>query len=84
MWAVELSPRFDRDFEALPNQVQQAIDGKLDQLAADPFTAGLRKLSGRPVRWRVRVGDYRILTELDTRARTVTVLRVLHRREAYR
>lgn len=84
MWTVELSARFEKDFEALPGQVQQAVDRTLDQLAADPFTAGLRKMQGRPVRWRVRVGDYRLITDLDTRTRTVTALRVRHRREAYR
>ena len=34
--------------------------------------------------WRVRVGDYRIIYEVDDDRRVVEVLKVAHRREAYR
>ena len=34
--------------------------------------------------WRVRVGDYRIIYEVDDDRRMVEVLKVAHRREAYR
>ena len=34
--------------------------------------------------YRVRIGDYRVLYAVDDLAQTVTVVRVKHRREAYR
>ena len=34
--------------------------------------------------YRIRVGDYRVLYEVDDRALTVRIMRVRHRREAYR
>lgn len=34
--------------------------------------------------WRVRVGDYRVLFEIDDPAQAVLVFRLAHRREAYR
>jgi len=33
--------------------------------------------------WRVRVGDWRILYDIDESAEVVAVLRVLHRSQAY-
>ncbi len=33
---------------------------------------------------RIRVGDYRVVYDIDDDSRTVTVIRVKHRREAYR
>ncbi len=53
-------------------------------LERDPRPPGIAKLSGTVNRWRVRIGDYRILFEVDDRAQTVLVLRIVHRREAYR
>jgi mRNA interferase RelE/StbE len=44
----------------------------------------VRKLSGALEGWRVRVGDYRILYQIDDEAQTVTIVRVRHRREVYR
>jgi len=34
--------------------------------------------------WRLRIGNYRVIYEIDDDARRVIVLRVKHRREAYR
>jgi mRNA interferase RelE/StbE len=45
---------------------------------------GTVKLAGQPSRWRVRVGDYRIIYEVDDAEDQVLVLRIAHRREAYR
>jgi mRNA-degrading endonuclease RelE of RelBE toxin-antitoxin system len=44
---------------------------------------GCKKLKGGDNEWRIRVGDYRIVYEIDDRARTVDVTRIAHRREAY-
>jgi mRNA interferase RelE/StbE len=42
------------------------------------------KLQGSGKGYRIRVGDYRILYEIDDAAETVTVTTVAHRRESYR
>jgi mRNA interferase RelE/StbE len=48
-----------------------------------PRPAGCRKLSGREG-WRIRVGSFRVLYEIDDDRRSVTVLHVGHRRDVYR
>jgi len=63
------------DYERL----QEAI---LD-LGEEPKPRGCRKLSGREG-WRIRVGDYRVIYEIDEAEREVTVLDVGHRRDIYR
>jgi mRNA interferase RelE/StbE len=34
--------------------------------------------------WRIRVGDFRVIYEIDDDQRAVTVLRIGHRRDVYR
>ena len=56
---------------------------RLERLAASPRPPGCKKLKGGDKEWRIRVGDYRIVYEIDNLARTVDVTRIAHRREVY-
>lgn len=42
------------------------------------------KLQGRVSEWRLRVGDWRVILAFRDQGDTIEVVRVLHRREAYR
>jgi mRNA interferase RelE/StbE len=42
------------------------------------------KMQGRDREWRLRVGDYRVRLTFEFQTQTIRVLRVRHRREAYR
>jgi mRNA interferase RelE/StbE len=65
-----------------PGDYERVVEAIRD-LANNPRPAGCRKLTGREG-WRVRVGDFRVLYEIDDRQRTVTVLHVGNRRDVYR
>jgi len=54
-----------------------------DKLATNPRPTGCRKLAGTIDRYRVRVGDYRIIYRIDDGKVTVLVLVIGHRREVY-
>lgn len=83
-YAVLLRPSADRDRRSLPLDIRRRIADALLALENDPRPPGAAKLSGHQKRWRLRVGGYRILYEVDDATRQVLVLRVAHRREAYR
>ena len=64
----------------MKDRVRQAVRS----LLKDPRPPGCKLLAGPyQATWRIRVGDYRILYEVDDAADIVRVLRVRHRREAY-
>jgi mRNA interferase RelE/StbE len=52
-------------------------------LGEDQRPPGCRKLAGREG-FRVRVGDYRVIYEIDDAGQCVTVLHVGHRKDVYR
>jgi mRNA interferase RelE/StbE len=52
-------------------------------LASNPRPQGCEKLSVLRL-YPLRQGDYRIVYEVDDRARTVTVFKIGHRRDVYR
>ena len=81
-WLIAFTKRADKDMERLDPAIRRRVGTVLDRLAADPLSGGLRKLTGRPES-RLRVGDWRVLVELDTKTRVIHVNRVLPRGRAY-
>ncbi|MEK7448974.1 MAG: type II toxin-antitoxin system RelE/ParE family toxin, partial [Planctomycetota bacterium] len=53
-------------------------------LKENPHPLGTRKILGSKNDWRIRVGTYRIIYEIDDKTRTVKIFRVKHRKNAYR
>lgn len=61
----------------------QRIQKQIDRLCENPRPEGARKLKGE-TGYRVRIGNYRILYEIDDDTQIVTIYRVKHRRDVYR
>jgi len=57
---------------------------RIEALGAAPLGRGATKLSGSKALYRVRVGRYRIVYEVDSADGQVIVHYVRHRRDAYR
>ncbi len=73
-----------RELEELDFLIVPRILARIEGLAQTPRPSGARKLRGQQNLWRVRVGDYRVVYSVDDRRRVVDVVRIRHRREAYR
>ena len=83
IYQVELARSAEREFHALAPAVRRRVTAALIRLENEPRGRGSRKLSQGPG-WRQRVGDYRVLYEVDDEARVVTVYAIGHRRDVYR
>ena len=80
---VELSNRALADLDDLERRVRERVIAALSRFA-DTREGDLIKLRGRGNEWRLRVGDWRVRLEIDNEEGIIYVIRVLHRREAYR
>jgi len=84
VYALLIKRFAERDLRRLPRAVFERVSERILSLRDDPRPHGVRKLAGGLEGWRIRVGDHRILYQIDDEAQTVTIVRVKHRREAYR
>lgn len=81
-WRVLLARVAEKDLDRLDPPVRKRVVRALKDLANDPAASrGLKKLRGRPER-RLRVGDWRVIVDLDTPNRAIRVKRVLPRGRA--
>lgn len=84
-YSVELSSRAERDLERLPASVQTRIVQALRRLGLDPHAApNVKRLAGPGRLHRLRVGQYRVLYQLDEDRLLILVIRIGHRRDVYR
>ena len=82
-YAVQFSPRAQRDLRSLPAQVVQRVLPRIETLTGEPRPAGAKKLSGDHDVWRIRIGDYCILYAINDDIRIVEVRKVGHRKDIY-
>ncbi|MGH3815809.1 MAG: type II toxin-antitoxin system RelE family toxin [Pseudonocardiaceae bacterium] len=81
---VAFHPDVYKQLQQLPRHVLSAALRAIIALTHSPRPVGVKKLVGSRSDWRIRIGEYRIIYEIDEAAKTVTVLQVEHRRDAYR
>jgi mRNA interferase RelE/StbE len=84
MYRVLLERGAERDLSRLSAEIHDRVIAAIGALATNPRPPGSRKLAGNENDWRIRVGDYRVVYEVDDHSREVRINRVRHRREVYR
>ena len=81
-YVVELKPRAGKDLRRIPKLDAARIVGALEKLE-DDLAGDVKRLTAFTPEYRLRVGEYRVLFEIE-RPNRVVVHRVRHRGEAYR
>jgi len=81
---VEFVASAAKEFRSLPADIKHRVGLTVDCLSDNPFPMGVRKLRSHKRLYRVRVGQYRVVYEVDEQRKLVLVTRIRHRREAYR
>ena len=79
-YEIDFKPRALKDLQALPKSAQRRILAKIEILKND-LTGDVKRLTNFTLEYRLRVGDYRVLFEVEERK--VVVYRVMHRKDAY-
>lgn len=82
-YRVALTTSAEKELKWLPAKLITRILGRLEKLASNPRPPGCKKLVGGDKQWRIRLGDWRVVYEIDDKAKTVDVTRIAHRRDVY-
>jgi mRNA interferase RelE/StbE len=80
---IEFTAGAARQIQRLPENIRARLGPHISGLADNSHPRGSKKLAGTEG-YRLRVGDYRVLYEIDNDASRVLIVRVAHRREVYR
>ncbi len=79
-----IKPSAEKELDHLPRNVVKRVVDRLADLPDNPRPAGVVKLAGSKNTYRVRIGDYRIVYQVDDAGQSIFVTIIAHRREVYR
>lgn len=82
-YQLAIKPTAAKELERLDDPLLRLIDAAILKLAENPRPQGHKKLTGMPL-YRIRIGVYRVVYEVDDAKGLVTVVTIGHRREVYR
>ncbi len=83
-YTIDFTRRSRRQFLKLPAQIQHRIQPHIDALETEPRPSGCIKLKRFSDRYRIRVGAYRIIYEIQDEILVILVVEIGHRRDIYR
>lgn len=84
LFKIDLKSSVEHDLKRIDRQYISKILDAIENLAKNPFPIQSRKLKDSESSYRLRVGDYRVIYQVDTENRFVTVYHVRHRKDAYK
>ncbi len=83
MYSIRLKRSAEKELSFLPDRIHDRIVEVIVRLEQNPRPAGMKKLQGRD-EYRIRIGDYRILYEINDTTKIIFIGSVAHRKDVYR
>jgi len=84
-YIIRVTPSAEKDIEKLKKHIQitdfHRIDTTVRLLASDPRPNGARKIRTRAAEYRMRIGKFRVVYEIDDTNKLVLILHVARRSE---
>lgn len=87
IYQLVTTDKFDKSFKKLDRQTQKIIKAWIDKnlmQCTDPRIHGKGLTSNRSGQWRYRVGDYRILAEIQDERLVLVLIDIGHRSRIYK
>jgi len=81
---IQLTRAAERSLAALDQAILGRIDTAIRGLVLAPHPPGSKKLRGTDDLYRIRVGDYRVVYQVEDERLVVLIVNVGHRRDIYR
>ena len=80
LYTIEFLPEAERSLARLSPDVRKRVMKKIERLRND-LAGDVKRLSDFEPEWRLRVGDWRVLFDLE--GQSIVIWRVVHRSAAY-
>lgn len=83
-YQIQFSAAAAKELKKLPKEVQLRLGKKILLLSDDPRPPGIKALQGQADILRLRIGDYRVIYQVNDENTLIRILKIGHRREIYR
>ncbi|OAV63330.1 Plasmid stabilization system protein [Bacteroidales bacterium Barb6XT] len=84
MYNLIIDKKAKKELSRLPIEYYRLIMKRISSLKQNPRPFGYCKLSGSDNKYRIRIGDYRVVYSIKDDVLTVKVIKIDHRSEVYK
>lgn len=84
LYKVEVKKSVLKELQSLDKKIIPQIWHRIKSLSVEPRPLNSKKLWGSGSSYRIRIGDYRVIYQIDDGRKTVLIYRIAHRKEVYR
>jgi mRNA interferase RelE/StbE len=81
---VEIRPSLEKELKSIDIRYHKALWSKIESLAEDPLPRGCAKLQTEDDMFRIRIGVFRLVYEIDWRNAIVYAAHIRHRQSSYK
>lgn len=82
IYKLEIKDTAQKQMKKLPKNILESMIEHILALQDNPRPHGVKKLAGG-LGWRIRIGDYRVIYQIDDTQRLVKIVAVKSRQSAY-
>ena len=83
-YRIEYAKGVDKDLRKIPIKTADRIANAIDKLGRNSRPSGSVKLVGFDSEYRIRVGDYSVIYQINDSVLVVLVIEIGHRKDIYR
>jgi mRNA interferase RelE/StbE len=83
-YRIEVKSSAAKALRKIPKADQKRIADKIDSLAKNPPNPTVTKMKGNNPFHKVRVGDYRIIYEIQEEVFIILIVKIGHRKDVYK
>jgi mRNA interferase RelE/StbE len=82
MYTISWSPKAQDDLSSLDREIVVRIIDRIEKIKYTPYHF-IEKLADIAA-WKLRVGDYRVILDINEKEKTIEVLKIGHRKNIYK
>ena len=83
-YKLEILRSANRDTRRIDKRYIEPIFNAIKSLVENPFPPQCKKLKGSESSYRIRVGNYRIIYEVESNKKIITIFHIRHRQDIYK
>jgi len=84
LYSIEFKSSVKKDIKKLPKKIILQAFKKIEELKKQPFPVQAKKLQDCESLYRIRIGNYRVVYEIDENRMIITIYYIRHRKDVYR
>ena len=83
-YSIKFKKSVEKEIRKLPKEMVGRIIAAIEALEEEPRPKQSIKLRDTERTYRLRVGDYRVIYQIDDEQKEITVFHIRHRKDVYR